>query len=62
MEDAVAYLLEAGDRYERILVFIYDDSVSVQEHDQTATALQKLPQIEDVIIVSRPSQLPPRNP
>lgn len=60
MEDAVAYLLETEDRYERILVFIYDDSVSVQEHDQTATALRKLPQVEDVIIVSRPSQLPPR--
>jgi hypothetical protein len=62
MEDAVAYLLEDGDRYERILVFIYDDSVSVQEHDRTATALRKLPQVEDVIIVSRLSQLPPRSP
>ena len=62
IEDAVAYLLEAKNRYERILVFIYDDSASVQEHDQTAIALRKLAQIEDVIIVSRPSQLPPRSP
>ncbi len=62
MEDAVAYLLETEDRYERILVFIYDDSVSVQEHDQTAAALRKLPRVEDVIIVSRPSQLPATSP
>jgi hypothetical protein len=62
MEDAVAYLLETEDRYERILVFIYDHSVSVQEHDQTANALRKLPQVEDVIIVSRPSQLPSTSP
>jgi len=62
MEDAVAYLLETEDRYERILVFIYDDSASVQEHDQTANALRKLPQVEDVIIVSRPSQLPSTSP
>jgi hypothetical protein len=57
MEDSVAYLLEARDRYDRILVFIYDESASVQEHDLTEMALRKLPQIEDVIIVSRPSQL-----
>ena len=59
MEDAIAYLLETEGRYDHILVFIYDDSASVQEHDQTAIALRKIPQIEDVVIVSRPSQLPP---
>jgi hypothetical protein len=58
MEDAIGYLVQASDRYDRIMVFIYDHSSSVQEHGQTIGALRKLPQIEDVIIVSRPSQLP----
>ena len=60
MEDSVAYLLETRGRYERILVFIYDESASVQEHGLTEMGLRKLPQIEDVVIVSRPSQLPAR--
>lgn len=58
MEDSCAYLALSQDRYDRILVFIYDHSASVQEHDLTANALRTLPHIEDVIIVSRPSQLP----
>ncbi|GIW07420.1 MAG: hypothetical protein KatS3mg060_2225 [Dehalococcoidia bacterium] len=58
MEDSVAYLLETRDRYDRILVFIYDESASVQEHGLTEMGLRKLPQIEDVVVVSRPSQLP----
>lgn len=58
MEDAVAYLLETSERYDRILVFIYDHSSSVQEHELTASTLRKIPAISDVIIVSRPSQLP----
>jgi len=58
LEDAAAYLLHAQDRYDRILVFIYDHSSSVQEHTLTRDTLLMLPQIEDVIIVSRPSQLP----
>lgn len=57
MEDSIAYLLETRDRYDRILVFIYDESASVQEHGLTEMGVRKLPQIEDVIIVSRPSQL-----
>lgn len=39
-------------------VFIYDESSSVQEHDTTRSALLKLPDITDVIIVCRPSHLP----
>ncbi|SRR6266851_1278120 len=58
MEDAMAYLIHVKERYDRIIVFIYDHSSSVQEHAVTATDLRKLPGIEDVIIVSRPSQLP----
>ncbi len=58
MEDAMAYLINIKERYDRIIVFIYDHSSSVQEHALTAAALKGLPGIEDVIIVSRPSQLP----
>ena len=43
--------------YDRILVFIYDESCSVQEHETTRKDLIKRHEIEDVIIVSRPSQI-----
>ena len=62
MEDSVAYLVDTHDRYDRILVFIYDHSASVQEHGVTINALRRLPAIEDVVIVSRPSQLPASYP
>jgi len=58
MEDSIAYLVETRDRYQRLLVFIYDASGSVQEHALTAATLRKIPGIADVIVVSRPSQLP----
>lgn len=57
MEDSVGYLQETR-TYERLVVFIYDDSASVQEHAVTRRALERLPNIEGVVIVSRPSQLP----
>lgn len=56
MEDSVAYLRNAGP-YKEIVVFIYDESASVQEHDMTAAALRELDNVSDVIIVSRPSRL-----
>jgi hypothetical protein len=56
-EDAVPYLRDI--RYEAIVVFIYDDSASVQAHDTTRRALKEIPGVIDVVIVSRPSQLPP---
>lgn len=55
-EDCTPYLRDL--RYESLLVFIYDDSASVQEHDTTRSALIEIPGIVDVVIVSRPSQLP----
>lgn len=55
--DSVAYLANTNGRYDRLIVFIYDDSSSVQEHGTTINMLRRLPVIEDVIIVSRPSQL-----
>lgn len=58
LEDTVAYL-QATDRYDRILAFIYDHSASVQMHRDTVRDLRRLSAIEDVIIVSRPSQIPP---
>ena len=57
MEDSIGYLLGSTD-YEKLIVFIYDHSCSTQEHDETIRALKKISNIEDVIIVSRPSQLP----
>jgi hypothetical protein len=57
MEDSVAYL-RGTTRYTEIVVFIYDESCSVQEHDMTAAALRSLEGVTDVVIVSRPSQLP----
>lgn len=56
MVDTKAYLSNTQD-YNRILVFIYDESSSVQEHEITKKDLKKLEEIEDVIIVSRPSQI-----
>ncbi len=47
------------ERYREILVFIYDDSCSVQEHDTTRRALRSLQGVAEVLIVSRPSHLPP---
>ena len=57
MEDSVAYLQETK-TYRRLVVFIYDDSASVQEHEVTSRALERLPNVEGVVIASRPSQLP----
>jgi hypothetical protein len=57
MEDSVAYL-RGTTRYKEIVVFIYDESASVQEHDITAAALRELDGVTDVVIVSRPSRLP----
>jgi hypothetical protein len=57
-EDCIPYLRDL--RFESLIVFIYDDSASVQEHDTTRRALLEIPGIVDVVIVSRPSQLPPK--
>lgn len=57
-EDCIPYLRDL--RYESLIVFIYDDSASVQEHDVTRRALMEIPGIVEVVIVSRPSQLVPK--
>jgi hypothetical protein len=58
-EDCIPYIRDL--RYESLIVFIYDDSASVQEHDTTRRALLEIPGIVDVVIVSRPSQLTPKH-
>jgi len=58
MVDTKAFLSNTQD-YDKILVFIYDESSSVQKHEITKKDLKKLQEIEDVIIVSRPSQMIP---
>ncbi|MDF3833060.1 hypothetical protein P3W85_08875 [Cupriavidus basilensis] len=57
LEDIVPYL-RSPERYNEVLVFIYDDSCSVQEHETTRQALRSVKGIVDVIVVSRPSHLP----
>jgi len=58
LEDVVPYLRNPG-RYRELLIFIYDDSCSVQNHDTTIRALTSIPGITDVVIACRPSQLQP---
>jgi hypothetical protein len=58
-EDCIPYLRDL--RYESLIIFIYDDSASVQEHDTTRRALLEIPGIVEVVIVSRPSQLTPKH-
>jgi hypothetical protein len=60
MEDSVAYLANT-DRYDRIVVFIYDDSSSSEHHATTRRAMLEIPNITDVVIASRPGRIPPRN-
>ncbi|MGX1778520.1 PD-(D/E)XK nuclease domain-containing protein [Nocardia brasiliensis] len=57
MIDSVAYLKD--ERYKQIIVFIYDDSSSAEQHDLTCRTLFEVPGIVDVIIVSRPGIIPP---
>lgn len=57
LEDIVPYL-RSPERYRQVLVFIYDDSCSVQEHETTRQALVTVQGVADVLVVSRPSHLP----
>ena len=57
-EDSVAYLKDKT-TYGKIIVFIYDAPSSVREHATTTTALLGIDGVADVVIASRPSQLPP---
>lgn len=61
MEDHVAYLQDRS-TYQKIVVFIYDASASSQMHAITEAALMELEHVIDVVIVSRPSHLPPPEP
>lgn len=55
LEDIVPYL--KSERYKQIVVFIYDDSGSVQEHELTRAAFLSAG-LAGVVIASRPSMLP----
>jgi len=57
LEDSVGYLTNTKE-YDGIIVFIYDHSCSVQEHEETIRGLKQVQGIEEIVIVSRPSQLP----
>jgi hypothetical protein len=57
LQDLIPYL-NPSERYRSVIVFIYDASASVQEHDVTRQSLSAVSGVVDVIIVSRPSQVP----
>jgi len=57
LQDLVPYL-QTPERYREVIVFIYDESSSVQQHDTTIRALRSATGISDVLVVCRPSQLP----
>ncbi|MET9225828.1 hypothetical protein [Lentzea sp. NPDC003310] len=57
LQDHGAYFMDNGP-YRKMLVFIYDESASVQEHGTTRNALVPLENITDVIIACRPSHVP----
>jgi hypothetical protein len=58
LQDVVPYL-KSPERYREVLIFIYDASSSVQHHETTSRALRSVHGISDVVIVCRPSQVPP---
>jgi len=53
--DAIDYLKHPN--YNKLIVFIYDNSASVQEHQITKEALKRIDGIKDVIIASKPSHI-----
>ena len=53
--DSIDYLHSTDCK--NLIVFIYDDSASVEEHEITIQSLKKIEGIKDVIIASRPSHL-----
>ncbi|WP_333981577.1 hypothetical protein [Burkholderia gladioli] len=57
LQDLGPYL-QTPERYREVIVFIYDESSSVQHHDTTIRALRSANGITDVLVVCRPSQLP----
>lgn len=57
MIDSIAYLKDTS-RYKEIVVFIYDESGSVEHHDLTRETLLELDGVTDVVIASRPGILP----
>jgi hypothetical protein len=55
LEDSAAYPMAGSGGYDQMIVFIYDDSASVQLHGVVRDALQKVPFIRSVIFATRPS-------
>ena len=55
--DSIDYLRTI--QYREMIVFIFDESASVQEHQITISALEKIPGVRKVIIASMPSNLKP---
>lgn len=50
-------IIKSATPYRKTVVFIYDNTSSVQDHQTTIRALKRLDGIVDVIIVSKPSHI-----
>lgn len=54
--DAALYFA-AGSPYEAMLVFLWDDSRRVEEHDVFIRGVRQIPRIADVVVVPRPGSM-----
>ena len=55
LEDSAAYPMAGSGGYDQMIVFIYDNSASIQLHGVVRDALQGVPFIRSVIFATRPS-------
>jgi hypothetical protein len=49
--------LRAGSSYSTIIAFIWDDSCSVEQHEEVKQALRQMPGVLGAVIVSRPAKM-----
>ena len=55
--DSNLYLSQT-DQYSKIIAFVYDDSLSTEEHQECRDGLQKIDGVIEAIMVSRPGKMP----
>jgi len=47
----------AGSNYDKMIVFVWDDSCSTEQHDELRQGMKQMPGIVDVIVVPRPGKM-----
>jgi len=47
----------AGSNYDKMIVFVWDDSCSTEQHDELKQGMKQMPGIVDVIVVPRPGKM-----